>query len=183
MPPLRLPGEVLEFWFSEQSRPLWFEQNSAFDNELRARFGANVAAACVGDLDYWVRAVDSSLALVLLLDQIPRNIYRDSPHAFATDHLAQRVTQRAIARGFDAATEVALRVFCYLPFEHAEDVALQDEGVRLIAALPDPDYLKYAKIHRDIIARFGRFPHRNVIVGRTSTPEELAFLAEGGFAG
>jgi uncharacterized protein (DUF924 family) len=128
-------------------------------------------------------SAEGALALVLLLDQIPRNIYRNSPHAFATDGLAQSATRRAIARGFDAAIEQALRVFFYLPLEHAEDLTLQEEGVRLTAALADPDYFKYAKLHRDIIARYGRFPHRNLTLDRASTPDELAFLAEGGFAG
>ena len=106
-----------------------------------------------------------------------------SPHAFATDHLALGVAQRAIKNGFDAATEAQLRLFFYLPFEHAEDLAAQDEGVRLTEALGDPEYLRFARLHRDIIVRFGRFPHRNPILGRASTADELAFLAEGGFAG
>jgi uncharacterized protein (DUF924 family) len=125
-------------------------------------------------------SAEGALALCLLLDQIPRNIYRNSPHAFAADLLAQGVAERAIAAGFDAATEMALRAFFYLPLEHAESVTLQDECLRLATSLPDPDYLKYATLHRDIIVRFGRFPHRNAILGRKSTPEELAYLAEGG---
>src|SRR5215468_6554338 len=121
MPPLRLPGEVLEFWFSEQSRALWFERNTAFDEELRARFGASVAAACVGELDYWARAVDSSLALVLLLDQFPRNIHRGTLRAFAGDARARTIAAMAIDRGFDRRTPLDRRFFFYLPFEHSED--------------------------------------------------------------
>ena len=118
MPPLRLPGEVLEFWFSEQSRPLWFEKNAGFDEEVRNRFGANVSAACIGDLDYWVRAVDSSLALVLLLDQFPRNIHRGTLRAFAGDPRARITANTAIERGFDRRTPLDRRFFFYLPFEH-----------------------------------------------------------------
>jgi uncharacterized protein (DUF924 family) len=126
---------------------------------------------------------EGALALVLLLDQFPRNIYRRSPHAFATDLLAQGIALRAVEKRFDAATDTFLRVFFYLPFEHAEDPALQERSVTLIEALRDAEFAKYATLHRDIIARFGRFPHRNAVLGRKSTPEELQFLAEGGFAG
>ena len=113
----------------------------------------------------------------------PRNIFRNSPHAFATDALALAAAKRVIAKGFDAATDSVLRVFFYLPFEHAEDLSAQHDAVRLITATGDANYIKFAALHRDIIVRFGRFPHRNAILGRASTPEELAFLAEGGFAG
>lgn len=174
-------SEVVRFW-RDAGPKTWFTKDETFDGRCRGFEKAHQAAAR-RELMNWELEAESALALVLLLDQIPRNIYRYSPHAFASDLLAQGVTQRAIARGFDAATEVALRVFFYLPLEHAEDIGLQDEGLRLTAALPDPEYFKYAKIHRDIIARFGRFPHRNLVLGRASTAEELAFLAEGGFAG
>lgn len=120
---------------------------------------------------------------MILLDQLPRNIFRGSPHAFATDGLAQAAAARAIERGFDAATDSALRCFFYMPFEHAEDLALQERSVQLFTNLGDAEYLKYAILHRDIIAKFGRFPHRNAILGRKSSAAELAFLAEGGFAG
>jgi uncharacterized protein (DUF924 family) len=110
-------------------------------------------------------------------------MFRNSPHAFATDPLAQAIALRAIERGFDAATDTDMRVFFYLPFEHAEDLALQERGVMLTEAMRNAEYTRYAVLHRDIIARFGRFPHRNPILGRKSTPEELQYLAEGGFAG
>jgi len=175
------PGEVVRFW-RDAGPKAWFAKDETFDGRCRAFEKAHHAAAR-GEHATWEMSAEGALALVLLLDQIPRNIFRNSPHAFATDLLAQGVTQRAIAKGLDTATEVELRVFFYLPLEHAETVALQDECLRLAAALPDPDYFRYAKLHHDIIARFGRFPHRNAILGRKSTPEELAFLASGGFAG
>ena len=119
---------------------------------------------------------------MLLLDQFPRNMFRDSPHAFATDGLAQGVAARAIEKGFDAATDSELRIFFYMPLEHAENLALQERCVTLVEAMRNANFTQYAKVHRDVIARFGRFPHRNAVLGRTSTPEELRFLAEGGFS-
>jgi uncharacterized protein (DUF924 family) len=172
------PGQIVRFW-RDAGPKAWFAKDETFDGRCRA-FEKDHHAAARGEFAAWEVSAEGALGLCLLLDQIPRNIYRDSPHAFAADRLAQGVAQRAIARDFDAATEVALRLFFYLPLEHAEDLALQDECVRLMAALPDPEYLRYANLHRDIIARFGRFPHRNVILGRDSTPEELAYLAGGG---
>jgi uncharacterized protein (DUF924 family) len=175
------PAEVVRFW-RDAGPKFWFAKDETFDGRCRAFEKAHHAAAR-RELPAWERDAEGALALVLLLDQIPRNIYRNSPHAFAADLLAQAVVQRAVANGFDTATEQQLRIFFYLPFEHAEDLALQDEGVRLTAMLGDGDYLKYANLHRDIIMRFGRFPHRNALIGRASTPEEEVFLASGGFAG
>lgn len=175
------PGEVVRFW-RDAGPKFWFVKDETFDGRCRAFEKAHHAAAR-RELGAWENNAEGALALLLLLDQIPRNIYRNSPHAFAADGLAQAVAQRAVANGFDTATEQALRLFFYLPYEHAEDLALQDDGVRLTTQLGDAEYLRYARLHRDIIVRFGRFPHRNAILGRASTPEELAFLAEGGFAG
>jgi uncharacterized protein (DUF924 family) len=174
-------GEVVRFW-RDAGPKAWFAKDETFDGRCRAFEKAHHAAAR-RELASWENDAESALALVLLLDQIPRNIYRNSPHAFATDWLAQAVALRAIDRGFDAATEVELRVFFYLPLEHAEDLALQEGCLRLMTALGNEEYMRYARLHYDIIACFGRFPHRNAILGRASTPEELAFLAEGGFAG
>ncbi|MEZ5994862.1 MAG: DUF924 family protein [Hyphomonadaceae bacterium] len=174
-------GEIVRFW-RDAGPKAWFAKNETFDGRCRA-FEPEHHAAARRELAQWERDAESALALVLLLDQIPRNIYRNSPHAFAADPLAQGVAARAIEHGFDAATDSSLRVFFYLPFEHAEDLHLQDRSVALIEAMRDPEYTKYAIMHRDVIARFGRFPHRNVMFGRKSTPEELTFLAEGGFAG
>lgn len=175
------PGEVVRFW-RDAGPKFWFTKDEGFDGRCRAFETAHHAAAR-RELSAWERDWEGALALLLLLDQIPRNIFRNSPHAFAADPLAQAVARRAVAHGFDTACEVDLRVFFYLPFEHAEDLAAQDESVRLVSALPDPEYLKYARIHRDVIVRFGRFPHRNALFGRESTAEELAFLAGGGFSG
>jgi uncharacterized protein (DUF924 family) len=188
MPPLRLPGEVLEFWFSEQARPLWFERNAAFDEEIRGRFGATVAAACLGDLSYWVRAVDSSLALVLLLDQFPRNIHRGTLRAFAGDAHARATANTAIDRGFDRRAPLDRRVFFYLPFEHSEDPKDQARSVALFRRWAEEhrgaareralEQMNYVLRHQEIVERFGRFPHRNTVLGRESTPEEVAFLQE-----
>jgi uncharacterized protein (DUF924 family) len=187
---LRPPGDVLEFWFSERVRPLWFEKNQAFDDELRSRFGANVSAANVGDLDFWVRAADSSLALVLLLDQFPRNIHRGTPRAFASDARARTIAGTALDRAFDRHTRPDRRFFFYLPFEHSEEVADQARSVTLFRRWANEydgtdrerarEAVEYALRHQEVIFRFGRFPHRNAILGRESTPEELAFLTEPG---
>ncbi|OQW63122.1 MAG: hypothetical protein A4S17_07315 [Proteobacteria bacterium HN_bin10] len=174
-------AEIVRFW-RDAGPKFWFVKDETFDGRCRA-FEAEHHAAARGELRAWEADAESALALMILLDQIPRNIFRGSPHAFATDGLAQAAATRALERQFDAATESALRMFFYLPFEHAEDLALQERSVTLFTNLGDADYLKYAILHRDVIARFGRFPHRNAILGRKSTAEELAFLAEGGFSG
>jgi uncharacterized protein (DUF924 family) len=174
-------GEIVRFW-RDAGPKAWFVRNEAFDGRCRA-FEAEHHAAARGELAHWELDAEGALALVLLLDQLPRNIYRASPHAFATDGLAQGVALRAVERRFDGATDSFLRVFFYMPFEHAEDLALQERAVMLVQAIGDGEFTKYAILHRDIIARFGRFPHRNAVLGRKSTPEELQFLAEGGFAG
>jgi uncharacterized protein (DUF924 family) len=188
MPTLRLPGEVLEFWFSERARPLWFERNAAFDEEIRSRFGATVAAACLGDLSYWVRAVDSSLALVLLLDQFPRNIHRGTLRAFSGDAQARATANTAIERGFDRRAPLDRRFFFYLPLEHSEDAKDQARSVALFRRWAEEhrggareralEQMKYVLRHQEIVERFGRFPHRNAVLGRESTPEEIAFLEE-----
>jgi uncharacterized protein (DUF924 family) len=174
-------AEIVRFW-RDAGPKFWFVKDETFDGRCRA-FEAEHHAAARGELRAWEADAESALALMILLDQIPRNIFRGSPHAFATDGLAQAAAARALERQFDAATESALRMFFYLPFEHAEDLASQERSVTLFTNLGDADYLKYAILHRDVIARFGRFPHRNAILGRKSTAEELAFLAEGGFSG
>jgi uncharacterized protein (DUF924 family) len=141
----------------------------------------------MGRLAGWEDRAPSALALILVTDQFPRNIYRHSALAFATDEMARNVAERAIARGFDRATEAELRLFFYLPFEHHEDAASQARAVamceKLSAETGVKDWLDYALLHQRLIARFGRFPHRNAVLGRISTPEEIAYLAEGGFAG
>jgi len=133
-------------------------------------------------LDHWMETAEGSLALVILLDQLPRNAFRDCAHMFATDALGHCVARQMLARGFDLQIEGDMRVFCYLPFSHAETLADQNLAVERNEPLGDP-YLKFAIIHRDVIRRFGRFPHRNHALGRETTADEQAFLDEGGFAG
>jgi len=174
-------GEIVRFW-RDAGPKAWFAKDETFDGRCRG-YEAEHHAAARRELSNWEQEPESALALLLLLDQIPRNIFRNSPHAFATDPLAVAVAQRAIDKRFDMATDTDLRLFFYLPFEHAEDLALQARTVQLVEAMRNPEYTRFAILHRDIIARFGRFPHRNPELGRKSTAEELAYIAEGGFAG
>lgn len=181
------PSEVLEFWFSDRARPLWFEKDPAFDAEIRRRFGPVHEAAVAGRLADWEDAADSCLALVLVLDQFSRNMFRGQARAFSGDARARAVADRAIARGFDIALPFDRRRFFYLPFEHSESLADQHRAVALFRALLDaaPDawreeaqvQLDYAEQHLVIVERFGRFPHRNQALGRQTTAEEAAFLA------
>ena len=154
---------------------------------LHESFAGQHGEAACGKLSSWEQDAPGALALILLTDQIPRNIFRHSAHAFATDDMARNIADRAITRGFDQATEPGLRLFFYLPFEHHEDAASQSRAValcdKLTAETGMKDWLDYAQLHQGLITRFGRFPHRNVVLGRVSTPEEIAYLAEGGFAG
>lgn len=176
------PGMVVTFW-REAGPKQWFAADSAFDTEIRDRFGEAHLTAARGALAGWEDSAEGALALLLLTDQFPRNLYRHSAHAFATDAMAREIAQRALARGFDAQTEPGLRAFFYLPFEHHEDPGSQARAVALFEKLGDKEGLDYAILHADLIARFGRFPHRNAVMGRISTPEETAYLAQGGFAG
>lgn len=173
------PADVVGFW-REAGYAKWFQGGEAFDAECRARFYDAHFAAARRDCDDWGATADGALALVLLLDQIPRNVFRGSAHAFATDPLARHVADAALAAGHDGGFEPMLRGFFYLPFEHSEDPADQDRSVALFTALGEKTYLDYAVQHRDAIARFGRFPHRNRALGRDSTPEEQAWLDAGG---
>ena len=180
------PHDVIGFWRSA-GPPQWFAAKPAFDDAIRLKFEPVHHAAARGAYDRWAESAEGALALLILLDQFPRNLYRHSAHAFATDPKARAVARAAVAEGFDRATEALLRRFFYLPFEHSEDLADQEAGVALCERLAkeagDVDTLKWAKVHRDIIARFGRFPHRNPMLGRTTTAEEQAWLDDGGFAG
>jgi uncharacterized protein (DUF924 family) len=180
--PLATAAEVVRFW-SDAGHDRWFTKDDAFDAEIRRRFLATHEAAAAGRLAGWEHSAEGALALLILLDQFPRNMFRNSARAFATDPQARAITAAALLRGFDAQVPANMRAFFYLPFEHSEDMADQDRGIALYTAAGDADDLKWAKIHHDIISRFGRFPHRNALLGRTTTADEQAFLDAGGFAG
>ena len=180
------PSDITTFW-REAGPKRWFAKSDAFDSEIRTRFEPIHHAAARGELASWIDDPEGALALLFLLDQVPRNIYRGSAHAFATDPIARLVARAALRAGHDFAFEAELQPFFYLPFEHSENLEDQDQGVTLCRALRDrhgdEDTLKWAGLHRDIIVKFGRFPHRNMALGRVTTPAEQAFLDEGGFAG
>jgi uncharacterized protein (DUF924 family) len=175
-------AEVVSFW-REAGPERWFGKDEGFDLTIRARFLAIHQAAARGELALWEESPEGALGLVILLDQFPRNMFRGSAQAFATDPLARAVANRALARGFDQATDEMMRPLFYLPFMHSELLVDQDRCVRLHEAFGDPELLKYATIHRDIVVKFGRFPHRNRAIGRDTTPAEQGFLDGGGFAG
>lgn len=181
-----LPQDVVGYWRNAGPRR-WFRKDAAFDEAVRLRFEPVHFSAARGLYDDWALEPEPALALILLLDQIPRNLFRDSAHAFATDGKARRIVRQVLRRGFDLQIEPELRAFVYMPLEHSEDPDDQTDCVRLMQALceetGDGEFLRFAEMHRDIIDRFGRFPHRNAALGRESTPDEVAFLAGGGFAG
>lgn len=175
--------EILRFWFGEsrEFREEWFGGGEDFDREVSERFRADYELAAAGGLGDWKGTPRGALALILLLDQFPRNMFRGEPRSYATDHLAREVAREALERGFDRLLTPLERMFVYLPFEHSEDLEDQRLSVRLFRALEEelgrPEVLEYALRHEAVIARFGRFPHRNEILGRRSTPEELEFLS------
>lgn len=160
----------------------WFAKDAAFDAAFRDRFLGTHMAAAARQRDHWLDAPEGALALLLVLDQFPRNAFRGTAHQFATDPLARTFAAAAIDRGHDARVEPALRAFVYLPFEHSEDPADQQRSLDLFQPLGG-EALDYARLHHQIIARFGRFPHRNPLLGRTTTPAEADWLKDGGFAG
>jgi uncharacterized protein (DUF924 family) len=190
--PAPLPARaraLIDFWFGAPDDPerlhhkqIWFRSTSEFDAAVRERFAHDHDAAVAGAFAAWEDAPLSALALVMLLDQVPRNIFRSTPRAFASDRRALATTTRAMERGFDQAVPAAWRLFFYLPFEHSEVLADQQHGLDLLLALPPVPGRRQdghmTRLHLEIIERFGRFPHRNVILGRESTAEELAFLVE-----
>lgn len=171
--------DVLGFWFAGGREAQWFTVSEAFDGEVRRALLPHFEAARIGKYDVWRREPRGCLALCILLDQVPRNVFRGTPRAFASDAAARAVTRHAVARGFDRALSERERMFLYLPLEHSEDLKDQEDCVRLVAGLKEgTEFLDYAKRHRDIIARFGRFPHRNAVLGRESSEEELEFLKQ-----
>ena len=172
-------AEVVRFWRLAGMRA-WFNGGEAFDRQCEALFLAAHLAAARREHEDWLDSAEGALALLLLLDQIPRNVFRGSGHAFASDGLARHYAERALATGHDAAFEPELREFFYLPFEHSEELADQQRSVALFEALGNQTYTQYAVEHRRVIERFGRFPHRNRALGRTSTADEQAWLDAGG---
>jgi uncharacterized protein (DUF924 family) len=183
------PQEVIDFWFGApgsahagERRPEWFRKSDAFDAAIHERFLPTYEAAAAGRLTDWETAARPLLALIVVLDQFPRNMFRGSPRSFATDFQALAGAQRMVDRGWDADLAPLERSFAYLPFEHAENRAAQERSMQLFGALArDPacaDLLEWARKHYVIIERFGRFPHRNAVLGRVSTPEEIEFLKQ-----
>lgn len=176
------PNDVLGFWRNAGPEK-WYVKSARFDDAIRLKFEPVHHRAARGEYDEWALTPEGSLALLILLDQFPRNLYRGSAHSFATDAKARAIARAASERGWHKVVEPAMRQFMLLPFEHSEDIADQDYGLALAQDLGDPDILKWINIHRDIIVRFGRFPHRNGPLGRATSPEEYVFLNEGGFSG
>lgn len=184
--------EILTFWFGEirdepayfeEYAPRWFVQNADFDRQIVQRFQADYALAAQGQLDHWTEIARGGLALILILDQFPRNMFRNDPRAFATDPLAQQISEQMIAAGFDRQLRLVERYFVYVPFMHSEDRAHQRRSVRLFQQLVEERAYfdtPYVVRHQEVIDRFGRFPHRNTVLGRTSTPAELEFLKQFG---
>ncbi len=179
--PLSDAVAIVDFW-RDAGREKWFDKDDAFDETCRKRLGGWHLRAARRELEHWNDSADGSLALMILLDQFPRNAWRGTAHMYATDPLARRYARQAVLRGFDASTDEALRQFFYLPFMHSEELADQQRCVELCTALGE-ESARYARHHRDIVARFGRFPHRNRMLARDSTAKEQAFLDAGGFAG
>ncbi|MBX3484083.1 DUF924 family protein [Phenylobacterium sp.] len=176
------PNDILGFW-RNAGPAKWYAKSAKFDDAIRLRFEPVHHRAAQGKYDDWAVTPDGALALLILLDQFPRNLFRESAHAWATDPKARSVARAAAEKGWHREVEAGMRQFMLLPFEHSEDLADQEYGLELARDLGDPEMLKWHEIHRDIIARFGRFPHRNRALGRTTTAEEQAFLDDGGFSG
>lgn len=183
-------GEILRFWFGADLARVpkvvqrrWFAKSPAFDAEIRTRFAAVYQGAVRGEVEDWRQGPHRCLAYVVLLDQFPRNMFRGTAQAFASDSLALAAARGAIVAGFDREVPPLARAFFYLPFEHSEDLADQDECVRLVEQWQEPElapFADFARRHRAIVARFGRFPHRNAVLGRKSTAAEMEFLREPG---
>ncbi len=179
------PDQVIAFW-REAGPDKWYAKDDTFDAAIRERFEDLHHSAARGELADWAADWRGALALLILLDQFPRNMFRGSAHSFATDPLARSETETALAAELDQQCPAELRVFFYMPLEHSEALADQDRCVALCEALDQAsgsEWAKWSRLHRDIIARFGRFPHRNACLGRTSSADELEFLADGGFSG
>lgn len=172
--------DVLDFWFEETAPVQWFQVNPDFDGLIRTQFLSLYTLATRGLCDNWMHDADGALALIILFDQFPRNMFRGSAQSFATDDKAREVARYALDKGFDQIHPPLRRRFFYLPFEHSENMADQEKSVALFETMRDDDPLgyDYARRHRDTIARFGRFPYRNAVLGRANTPDEEKYLQE-----
>jgi len=168
--------ELIDFWFSKPARERWFDSTPEFDRQVRERFLSTYEAAAAGELDHWQQTPAGALALVIALDQFPLNMFRGEARSFDTEARSREVAAAAIEQGLDEPLEDEQKAFLYLPFMHSESLADQDRSVALFEAAGLTDNLKWAYHHRDIVRRFGRFPHRNAILGRQSTAEEQAYL-------
>ncbi len=169
--------EIIEFWFSARVQPLWFQSTSAFDAELTQRFLPIWQAACRGELAEWEMTAEGALALVICMDQLPLNMFRGRSESFSSEAAARAVAGRAIAHGFDQRLDAAQKAFLYMPYMHSETLADQKCGLALFRAAGLDENLKFAEHHCDIVRRFGRFPHRNAILGRENTAQESVYLA------
>jgi len=174
---------ILDFWFLPlghpdhgKSRDVWWQSAALLDDEINARFGALVELAIAGELDHWRKSPDGALALTLLCDQFTRHVWRKTARAFSGDATARETARLAVAHGYPLVYPVAMRLFFYMPFQHSESLSDQEFCCSLFASTGNDDYVKYAVEHRDIVAKFGRFPHRNEVLGRPCTPEELDYL-------
>jgi len=172
-----MPQQIIDFWYSDEVRPLWFNSTAEFDEALRQQYGELYRDAQAGRLQEWEKSAFGCLALTIILDQFPLNMFRGQPEGFATESEAVRIARLAVDQGFDLQLEPNQRVFLYMPFMHSENLPHQDLAVELFDKSGLMDNLRFARHHRDIIRRFGRFPHRNAILGRDSSEQELAYLA------
>ncbi len=172
---------ILDFWFHTDAEAMWFRSTETFDREIRDNFEPLWKQGRDGELSPWEQTAEGSLALVILLDQFPLNMFRDQPQSFATEQASRGVAHRAIEKGFDEQLDERQNRFLYMPFMHSEKLPDQHHSVALLEAAGMTESLRWAKHHRDIVARFGRFPHRNQILNRESTREELEWLKSGGF--
>ena len=176
------PQDILSFW-RNAGEDRWWNKNDAFDGEVRDRFLGLWTEAAAGRLAHWRESDEGALALVIVLDQFPRNMFRDDPRTYASDALAREVAKRAIADGVDTRLDGKLRNFLYMPLMHSEHLGDHEQCIALFEKLGNAENFKYARHHADIVRRFGRFPHRNRLLGRDTTPDEQAFLDSGGFSG
>ena len=171
-----LINEILTFWFSDEVKPKWFKSTQAFDDQLRNSYQQVWGLARAGTYDHWELEPEGALALVIILDQFPLNMFRNDARQYSTEAHARKVADRAIDQGFDETLTPEQKAFLYLPFMHSESMADQDRAVELYDRAGLEDNLRYAHHHRDVVRRFGRFPHRNKVLGRASTPEEMEYL-------